>query len=327
MELNQMNFNLSNRAEAEKKQNGIQKLLNTFTGEESQQDLNFSTDDNDVHFKKEQKKRNTIYSSTRVKARNLLTNVGYRRFKDSDFKNLNFISDLLSFLLQNFNPINIDRKVDTEDEQLMIRFIWEKCVPFELASEIYKTPNYQILADPRLTFHKANQIIINWLRDFNKKDELQKTIAANFKSIHYIYSSLYPKIYCKTNQFGIRNKSEFDLAFTIFKVEKQSNNRLKQTDIKNFFSIAKNAEVYEERKEFHPNEQKPIKIDEIDSSKEEIEVVEDKWQKAKLPTVRKRISTEEYKKQKYELKRQLDENTKYLESLKKLKKKNNLCCK
>ena len=113
----------------------------------------------------------------------------------------------------------------------------------------------------------------------------------------------------------------FDLAFTIFKVEKQSNNHLKQTDIKNFFSVAKNAEVYEERKEFHPNEQKPIKIDEIDSSKEEIKVVEDKWQKAKLPTVRKRISTEEYKKQKYELKRQLDENTKYLESLKKLKKK------
>ena len=67
MELNQMNFNLSNRAEAEKKQNNIQKLLNTFTGEESQQDLNFSTDDNDVHFKKEQKKRNTIYSSTKVK--------------------------------------------------------------------------------------------------------------------------------------------------------------------------------------------------------------------------------------------------------------------
>ena len=40
---------------------------------------------------------NTIYSSTKVKARNLLTNVGYRRFKDSDLKNFNFISDLLLF--------------------------------------------------------------------------------------------------------------------------------------------------------------------------------------------------------------------------------------
>ena len=82
---------------------------------------------NDVDFKKEKvsksKSRNTQYSSTKVKARNLLTNVGYRRFKESDFLNLNFILDILSFLLQKFNPINIDRKVDTEDEQLMINFI------------------------------------------------------------------------------------------------------------------------------------------------------------------------------------------------------------
>ena len=71
-------------------------------------------DDNDVDFKKEKpknqkqqpKKRNTIYSSTKVKTRNLLTNVGYRRLKETDFLNLNFIVDLLSFLLQNFNPIN-----------------------------------------------------------------------------------------------------------------------------------------------------------------------------------------------------------------------------
>ena len=82
--------------------------------------------DNDVDFKKEKvsksKSRNTQYSSTKVKARNLLTNVGYRRFKDSDHLDLNFILDILSFLLQNFNPIKIDRKVDTEDEQLMINF-------------------------------------------------------------------------------------------------------------------------------------------------------------------------------------------------------------
>ena len=273
--------------------------------------------DNDDHLKKK-KKRNTVYSSTKVKARNLLTNVGYRRFKESDFKNLNFISDLLSFLLQNFNPINIDRKVDTEDEQTMISFIWERCVPYEFAAEIYKTPNYQTLADPRLTFHKANQIVKNWILNYEKKNELQKTIAENFKIIHYIYSSLYPKIYSKTNQFGIKNKSEFDLAFTLFKVEKQSNDCLKQTNIKNFFGVGKNPEIFEKRKEFHSVEQRPIKVDEINSEKK---TIEDKWTNAKLPTIRKRLSSEEYKKQKSELKRALDENTKYLESLKRVAKK------
>ena len=139
-------------------------------------------DDNDVDFKKKtvSKKRNTLYSSTKVKARNLLTNVGYRRFKESDFFNLNLIIDLLSFLIQNFNPINLDRKVDTEDEQLMIRFIWEKCVPYELTAEIYKQPNYQILADPKLTYHRANQIIKNWIVNFEKKKELIKLISDTF---------------------------------------------------------------------------------------------------------------------------------------------------
>ena len=278
--------------------------------------------DNDVDFKKEKvsksKPRNTQYSSTKVKARNLLTNVGYRRFKESDFLNFNFILDILSFLLQHFNPINIDRKVDTEDEQLMINFIWEVCVPYEFTAEIYKSPNYQILADPKLTFQKANQIVKKWIVSYNKKTELCKKIAENFKSIHYVYSSLYPKVYSRINQFGIKNKSEFDLAFTYYKVQKQTNNNLKQTNIKSFFT-GKNPDDYKKRGEVHESEQKPEKT-EVDQN--------EKWvlqpkPKPKLPTVRgkaKELSTKNYKQQKAELKRRLDENTEKLEAIKKAKK-------
>ena len=58
-------------------------------------------------------KRRKDYSNTKIKTRNLLTNVSYRRFKQSDFSKSGFIIDILSFLLQNFNPINLDRKLDT----------------------------------------------------------------------------------------------------------------------------------------------------------------------------------------------------------------------
>ena len=130
--------------------------MNSFSDEiGSQPDPDFSTNDNNVHFIKEsvpKKKRNVAYSSTKVKARNLLTNVGYRRFKSSDFLNYNFITDILSFVLQNFNPINVDRKVDSEDEQLMISFLWEFCLPADFACIIYTSPNYQTIADPRLTY-------------------------------------------------------------------------------------------------------------------------------------------------------------------------------
>ena len=80
--------------------------MSTFSGNiEEQKDLNFSQDNNVVP--KNEMKRRSDYSSAKVKARNLLTNVSYRRFKQSDFNNPSFIVDILLFLVQNFNPINL----------------------------------------------------------------------------------------------------------------------------------------------------------------------------------------------------------------------------
>ena len=80
--------------------------MSTFSGNiEEQQDLNFSQDNNVVP--KKEMKRRSDYSKTKVKTRNLLTNVSYRRFKQSDFNNPSFIVDILLFLVQNFNPINL----------------------------------------------------------------------------------------------------------------------------------------------------------------------------------------------------------------------------
>ena len=68
----------------------------------------------------------------------MLTNVSYRRFKQSDFNNQSFIIDILSFLVQNFNPINLDIKLDIEKEQDMTKFMWDECILHEFVSFIYK---------------------------------------------------------------------------------------------------------------------------------------------------------------------------------------------
>ena len=68
-------------------------------------------------------KRRKDYSNTKVKTRNLLTDVSYRRFKQSDFNKNSFIIDILSFLVQNFNPINLERKFDIEKEREMVKFL------------------------------------------------------------------------------------------------------------------------------------------------------------------------------------------------------------
>ena len=100
----------------------METLLSTFTENiEDQQNQN-SSQDNNVVPKKEMKKR-ADYSSTKVKTTNLLYNVSHRSFKQSDFNNQSFIIDILSFMVQNFNPINLDIKLEVEKERDMVKFI------------------------------------------------------------------------------------------------------------------------------------------------------------------------------------------------------------
>ena len=67
-------------------------------------------------FKKKNKKiknARTKYSNTKVKSRNLLTNVSYRRYKPEDVEKVNFVVDVFSILIQNLNPTGLDRKLET----------------------------------------------------------------------------------------------------------------------------------------------------------------------------------------------------------------------
>ena len=121
--LGQMNFSMiQSQSRVEQEQKDMETLLSTFTESiEDQQNQN-SSQDNKVVPKKVMKKR-ADYSSTKVKTKNLLTNVSYRRFKQSDFNNQSFIIDILSFMVQNFNPINLDIKLEVEKERDMVKFI------------------------------------------------------------------------------------------------------------------------------------------------------------------------------------------------------------
>ena len=116
-----------------------------------QQDRNFSQGNNVVPKKKMKWRKD--YSNTKVKTRNLLTNVSYRRFKQSDFNKDSFIVDILSFLVQNFNPINLERKLDIEKEHDMVKFLWDECIsPHDFVCYMYKQNNYTEISKPNLTY-------------------------------------------------------------------------------------------------------------------------------------------------------------------------------
>ena len=101
--LDQANFLMTqSQRRTEQEQKDMETLLSTFTENvaDDQQSQNFSQDNNVVPKKKMRQRKD--YSSTKVKTRNLLTNVSYRRFKQTDFNKKNLIVDIMSFFTQNF---------------------------------------------------------------------------------------------------------------------------------------------------------------------------------------------------------------------------------
>ena len=183
-------------------------LLQTFTAEnESQQDQSLSQDNNVEH------KKRAVYSNTKVKARNLLTNVSYRRYKDSDFQN--FIIDILSFLVYNCNPTNLEIKLETEKEREMVKLLWDTYIPIDFTKYILQQKQFDIISQTNLTYQKSNKIVLNYLdqNEQHKLAQLKFKLMDKFNLIHYIYSILYAKIYNRINQFGIKRKNDFDYQF------------------------------------------------------------------------------------------------------------------
>ena len=108
--LDQANFlMIPIQSRMEQEQKDMETLLGTFTESiGDKQDQNFSKGDNVVPKKK--MKRRKGYSNTKVKTRNLLTNVLYRRFKEPDFNKNSFIIDILSFFISEFQSNKFGKK-------------------------------------------------------------------------------------------------------------------------------------------------------------------------------------------------------------------------
>ena len=54
-------------------------------------------------------------------------------------------------LLQNFNPINLERKLDVEKERDMVKHLWDDCIPHDFVRYMYKQENYGVISKPNLT--------------------------------------------------------------------------------------------------------------------------------------------------------------------------------
>ena len=204
---------------------------------------------------------NTIkvkYTTTRIKSRNFLSNIAYVGINKKDYYNRNFIFDVHLLLTKNINPFYLDRKLADKTKHEMIYILWRECMSIEFYKFICEQKNVLCLNGKNALQPKTLQIKAEFIEADVKSYTLLQNNLSSYKIIfQYVYSNVYPEIYCSTEKRSFDLKSNFNIMFKTYKDKMQIR------------SIGKNPNNYENiQKETNIYEHKLVNIDVFNDSEE-----------------------------------------------------------
>ena len=276
-------------------------LLETMNSLEKELNLDIFLSDKDL--KKEKKK----YSSTKVKARNFLTNISYNGLKQKDYENRSIVIDIFAYLILYFNPYNVNGKFETELERAYINILWSMLMPQNFYIFVSKKENIQLLNKKNAKFQDAVEVIQLFIENAENENTTQEEqydilkyyLTKYIKMYQFIFSNLFPKFFGKFDNRGIQNNIEFTSYYSTY---------LNQ---KNIIDWQMNNQYWEEQA-------KKVKLNENDSnSNSDVEIIEKKKKKNEDKEEEKRnICKRKMETKKKSLEEKLRENT---EKIKKLK--------
>ena len=107
----------------------------------------------------QKKSSKSNYSSTKVKAKNFLSNISYKRLSKNGHENQLFIVDVFTFIILNLNPFFLERKLGIQKISNYVNMLWDICIPHELYKFISLEESYYVLNQKDVIFNKANEII------------------------------------------------------------------------------------------------------------------------------------------------------------------------
>ena len=305
-------------------------LEKTMSELESELNLDIFSDDKAI-------KKGYSYSSTKIKARNFLTNVSYNRIKSIDYKNKDFVIDCFTFLLLYLNPFYLERKFETEIERQFVNTLWTFLMPANLYNYICQSENMKTLNKIKIKYQVAKDILL----DFLKQEESNSNVLSDFLEknailYQFLYGNLFPKCFSRVNDYGIRAKTLFNTYYTNYTVQKkiinwQNDNNLEMENGETTpINMTTLDDDDDEINEIKIEDDKPkIRNDQIEKKNDEVIDIDNKKKKNNSKkTAEKRKINNERKEKKRELKKrrlieQLNENTEKMQKLKKAKKLGN----
>ena len=131
------------------------------------------------------------YSSTKIKARNFLTNVSYNRITTADYRNNNFVIDCFTFLILYLNPFYLERKFETDVEREFVNTLWMFLMPGNLYSFITLNENMKTLNKIKIKYQDAKEIVIGFI----KHDQSNLSVLSEFLEKTLFYINFYMEIY------------------------------------------------------------------------------------------------------------------------------------
>ena len=254
------------------------------------------------------------YSSTKIKARNFLTNVSYNRITTVDYKNKNFVIDCFTFLILYLNPFYLERKFESSTEREFVNVLWMFLMPSNLYNFISQNENMTTLNKIKIKYLDVKKMILEFLQyDQGNLKVLSDYLEKNGILYQFLYGNLFPKCFSRINDYGVRAKTLFNTYYQNFTIQKnvinwQNNNNLTiKEEVKEVKEVKEVEEIYDNAS--------PINMTTLD--KENTIKKETKNRKRKINNTETKYQKRELKKQK--LLQQLNENTEKIKKLKKEK--------
>ena len=258
--------------------------------------------------------KNYYSSSTKVKARNFLTNVSYNRITAVDYRNNNFVIDCFTFLVLYLNPFYLERKFESSVEREFVNVLWAFLMPSNLYDFINENDNMTTLNKIKIKYVDVKKMMLQFLqRDQDNMNVLASYLEKNGILYQFLYGNLFPKCFSRIDDYSVKAKTLFNTYYQNFTLQKNvinwQNNNL--------------TAIKEEQVVVVDNDKSPLNMTTLQDDDDN----DDKQPKttAKPKSKKRKINNAEAKAQKRELKKQklleqLNENT---DKMKKLKQKIN----
>ena len=133
--------------------------------------------------------------------------------KRIDFDNVSFIIDCYTDILPNLNPVFLERKFDNKRNREYIETLRNYLISNKFYIYICRNGNFIALNKLSLIYQNAFDILNNFVLEDSEnflllKEDFKKNALLN----HYIYSALFPKYFCRVDDYGIKSKLPFEVA-------------------------------------------------------------------------------------------------------------------